>query len=393
MKLRKFLISAFLSGFLLSLSLLPAASCRPFPLPAAAPATLPAAGEAPTPGGPSGSFLPGGDLTGREKELLQELLEISLQLDECRRQSDQLAAKISESRQQAEKTGAELARTQTLLAARGQRLGRLLAFTYRYGEVSLLGVLLGTHSFSEFVSQSFYISAFLSRQAKIFLETRRLVAEKKSLLARLEQLQKDAAAEKALLDETAARAEQLKEERLRLLAEARRQSQDLARRLTLLEEQWGRLVGAINGAFRQISALPPESLAPDRLGFSGGSFYAEISASTLNRLLQAAAEKSENLKSPFAFVSSEGVTIGGSLSSPAASFVLRGKLFPGQTGKKVLFRPEGLEINGVPAEKEILSVVSREGISWDLGEYLPFLKISAIECNEGRIILTFSGIF
>lgn len=336
---------------------------------------------------------PGGALDAREKELLNELLRINLQLEEYRRQSDSLAAALAENRRLIDRTGAELARARARLAAQERRLGGLLAFVYRYGETSLLSVLLGARSFSDFLNQSFYLSAFLSRQAAIIRETHRLAGEKETLLARLELLEKETAEKKTLFDEAAARTEQLKQDRLRLLAEARRQSQDLARRLLYLEERWGRITAALREAFRKISALPAGSLSPDRFGFSGGSFYAEISAATVNRLLREASGGPGEPASLSASVTPAGVTLSGSLSSPAASFSLGGSLVPDAAGEKLVFRPESLEIDGVPVEKELLAAVTTEEISWDLGEYLTFWKISAVKCAEERVILTLGGKF
>ncbi|MEW5899351.1 MAG: hypothetical protein AB1652_09320, partial [Bacillota bacterium] len=232
---------------------------------------------------------PGQELAAREQALVNELIKLDLQLEKCGRESNLLAARLEENRQLTEKTRAELSRTRLLLARERRRLGGLLAFHYRYGQVSYLSVLLGTHTFSEFVNQSFYLSVFITRQAKIIRETRRLATESETQLARLEQLQAAIANEKEQLARAIAEMEKLRAARGRLLADVRRQSAELAGRLLLLEEQWQKVLSGLRAAMQRISALPPGQLFPDRLSFSGGKLKAEIGAATLNRLLAAAA--------------------------------------------------------------------------------------------------------
>jgi len=339
---------------------------------------------------------PGQELAAREQALVNELIKLDLQLEKYGRESNLLAARLQENQQLTEKTRAELSRTRLLLARERRRLGGLLAFHYRYGQVSYLSVLLGTHTFSEFINHSFYLSVFIARQAKIIRETRRLAAESEAQLARLEQLQAAIANEKEQLARAIAEMEKLRAARGRLLADVRRQSAELAGRLLLLEEQWQKVLSGLRAAMQRISALPPGQLLPDRLSFSGGKLKAEIGAATFNRLLAAAA--GDDFETLAVNISPDGVAISGVLGGAgrrtAVPFTLKGNFLPDPGGRKVSLYPQALEINNAPAEKEILAFLAgAEGISWDLGESFPFLKILQITPAEDKMIITFTGNF
>ncbi|MEW6425729.1 MAG: hypothetical protein AB1523_13505 [Bacillota bacterium] len=339
---------------------------------------------------------PSQEPAAREQALVNELIKLDLQLEKYGRESNLLTARLQENQQLTEKTRAELSRTRLLLARERRRLGGLLAFLYRYGQVSYLSVLLGTHTFSEFVNQSFYLSVFIARQAKIIRETRRLAAESEAELTRLEQLQAAIANEKEQLARAIAEMEKLRATRRRLLADVRRQSAELAGRLLLLEEQWQKVLSGLRAAMQRISALPPGQLFPDRLSFSGGKLKAEIGAATLNRLLAAAA--GDDFETLAVNISPDGVAISGVLGGAgrrtAVPFTLKGNFLPDPRGRKVSLYPQALEINNAPAEKEILAFLAgAEGISWDLGESFPFLKILQITPGEDKMIITFTGNF
>ncbi|MCL6448448.1 MAG: hypothetical protein K6U04_09910 [Armatimonadetes bacterium] len=337
---------------------------------------------------------PGRELAAREQALVNELIKLDLQLEKYGRESSLLAARLEENLELTEKTRTELSRTRLLLARERRRLGGLLAFHYRYGQVSFLNLLLGTHTFSEFVNQSFYLSAFIARQAKIIRETRRLAAESEARLARLEQLQVAIANEKEQLARAIAEMEKLRAARGRLLADVRRQSVELAGRLLLMEEQWQKVLSGLRAVMQRISALPPGQLFPDRLSFSGGKLKAEIGAATFNRLLAAAA--GDDFETLAVHISPDGVAISGALGGAgtptAVPFTLKGNFLPDSGGRKVSLCPQALEINNVPAEKEILAFLAgTEGISWDLGESFPSLKILEITPGEDKIIFAFTG--
>jgi len=335
---------------------------------------------------------PENPLAAREQALLNELLKLDLQLAEYHQKSNQLAARLEENRQLAEKTRAELAQIQLRLARERRRLGGLLDFSYRCGPVSYLGVLLGAHTFPEFVSQSFYLSALIARQAKIIRETRRLAEAERAELTRLQELQNTMKKEKELLALTTMETEKLRTGRQQFLADVRRRSAELAARLLLVEEQWQKVILGLRATIRKISTLPSNQLIPDRLTFSGGKFHAEIAAATLNRLLAAAGES--ELKNLTVSITPEGVTIHGAVRQPTASFSLKGNFAPAPGGRKVNFSPEVMEINDTPVEKEILAFLAGdEGISWDLGESFPFFKVLEIKPEENKIAITLAGNF
>lgn len=328
----------------------------------------------------------------REQALVNELLKLELQLEEYRQDYNKLAARLKENQELAEKTRAELSQTQHRLARERRRLGALLNFSYRGGPVSYLGVLLGAHSFSEFVNESFYLSVFIARQAKIIRETRRLAEERQVKLARLQELQNTIEKEKELLARTITETEKLRAGRQQFLADVRRQSAELAARVQLVEEQWQKVIFGLRATMRKISTFPSGQLVPDRLTFSGGKFKAEIAAAALNRLLAAAG--SDDFQNLAVNIVPEGVTIHGAVRRPTASFSLKGNFVPAPGGRKVNFSPQALEINNTPVEREILaSLAGEQGISWNLGESFPFFKVLEIKPEENKLAITLAGGF
>jgi len=354
--------------------------------PDAPPESPPAARAQPLAGKPEKS------LAASEQALLNELLKLDLQLAEYGQESSRLAARLEENRQLAAKTETALAQTRRRLTEERRRLGGLLDFSYRCGPLSYLDVLLGARTFAEFVNQSFYLSAIISRQAKIIRETRRLAETERAELTRLQELQETMEKDQELLARTVAQTEKLRAGRQQFLADVRRQSAELAARLALVEAQWQKVILGLRATMRKVSALPPGQLMPDRLSFAGGKFHAEIGAAALNRLLAAAGENAlKNLK---VTITPAGVVISGAVRQPEASFSLQGNFVPAPGGQRVDFSPEALEINNTPVEKDLLAALTgAQGISWDLGESFPALRVLEIKPQENQITITFAGKF
>lgn len=386
MKIHRILLFPALSLLIAAFYLLPKELATPAK---GAPAALPRQNA---PADFNASHRPDPQLTAEERALVSELLKLDLQLEECRLKYNLLEKNLKANQELTEKAREELLQNQLLLTQESRRLGGLLAFLYRCGQVSYLHLLLGTKNFSELIHQSFYLSFFIERQAKTVQKVHRLAQERRAILARLEELQGAVEKEKAQLAQTIEEIEKLRRQRRQFLTDVLRRAEGLAERLVFLETQWQRVILGLRAAMQKISSLPSGQLLPDRLIFSGGKFRAEINAATINRLLAEAA--GDDFAALWAAVSPAGVTIYGFLKEPDASFALSGNFIPDPAGKKVIFSPQTLEIDSTPTDKEILTFVAGDaGISWELEENFSFLKIHEITPEQGKVTITFTGGF
>jgi len=296
--------------------------------------------------------------SAREKTLASELLALDLQLDDMRERQRELRERLADLEREAADARRDLAAAGERLDASRKRLGRWLRYLYENGRLTLAGVLLDASSFGDLLRRLELVRWLAAYEADLFREVQARRDAVAAALSRNRALEKEIREQETALEHRIADTERLQRSKAEMLAALRAESDDLARRITALEEQWYASLTPLHSLLGRLDQLFIKELRPDRIRFSGRNISVEVSEATINAAL---GRMDVGEKSALRIrVAPEGITIAG-VSDGITTFSLTGKLVPDRDGRSVRFLPESLTLDGTPVQPEVLRKIARDG--------------------------------
>ena len=329
------------------------------------------------------------ELNAQEETLVAELLSINLELMQLRQVREAQEQNLAEIRGKIRTEQAQLARSEERLAEARVRLAVWLRYHYENGRWSYLELLLDTRSFGEFVSRMEMLQFLIVHEAVLVNEVRALNAELKEKLAGLRRLYAEARAEEHRIAAQMQEIEKTKAKRVAFLDDIRKQSAELADRMTRMEDQWQASLAPLQDVLKQLSHLLVSELKPDRIRFEGRNVRLEVSAQSVNKAIRSANQKPGDKLS--VSLAQDAVLINGENAAQQAKFTLAGKLVPTRDGITVIFRPRSLTINGTAIKAELLPLLNREGsLSFSLGQSFRAFAITDIRHEPDKVVVILS---
>lgn len=319
-----------------------------------------------------------------ENRILAELVALRLQIDSAREEILALEEQLKKNLRDRAAREQELVQIRTDLAASSKELGRWVEFTYRYGYVSILDVLVSASDFNDFLNRSFLLWTIMDQQAGAFQHNRSLRQQVEQQLQQLDILNKSLSSNRARLENTIAELRQKESALEQFLADLRVRSAELEAKLAELSKRWAEVTGLTADIINRFSTLPEGGLEPDRLRFTLGGLRVEYTDDTINRAIQ------KINPYPSARVNVQlhpGQTvISGHTDHQGISFSLHGnfKITPDQ--KKIVFVPASITVGDDTLKGDLLkSILDNSDLTWDITRYYPRLSITGVTNGNGKI--------
>ena len=323
-----------------------------------------------------------GDTTRSEEQVLGELFTLGRALEAKRTAIARVTAEIAVVQRRREEARAELTRLEAERTERQARLGRRLRYYHEHGRVAPMGVLLGAHSFLDFLSRVDLLSQILDQDARLIREVRSLtaqVAAREQTLreseASLDQLQRSLQVDEATLAEAVAQREAL-------LAGLREERAAMEARLAALERTFtASAMPVLEALGSNLLTIDPAGLEPDELTvslFPPGA-VALVSARSLTELFA----RREELKGLTVRVVPDTVSLEGSFEGTAVR--IGGHLRV--AGPALLrFEPEQIHIGDFAVPPQAIHSLTEGGrIDIELGDMVSPFVLKEVTLGQDQL--------
>jgi peptidoglycan hydrolase CwlO-like protein len=326
-------------------------------------------------------------LNEQEKALVAQLLDWDVQIESARVEQERLQREIPMLDAQLAALEAQLAHSRVQLEEGFVRLGRWLDHLYRYGAVTYLDVVLGASDFIDFIERTEMVGMIVNSQLSILDEVQGFAAAVWEQAAAVKQTHEELSAKSAGLALRLKEMEAARDGREEFLAMLRQQSSGLASRVVQAETQWYRSLNSLHYLLANLNSLPLNTLAPDKTELTRSGLRLTFSDQALNSKL---AEMGDANLAGYSVRCYPGrFTVAGPAADPGGpDFVVEGNFVMAED-ERVRYVPENLTLAGVPVSREVLGYLSSEsGMVIDYGAYLETFRLSAVDIEEGKIIIT-----
>jgi peptidoglycan hydrolase CwlO-like protein len=333
-----------------------------------------------------GALLQQAGLNEQEKALVAELLDWDVRIESARLEQVRLQREVPLLEAQLAGSEAQLAQSRVQLEEGYARLGRWLNHLYRYGALTYLDVVLGASNFVDFTERAELVGMIVNSQLKIIDEVQSFAEAVREQVTAVRQTRDELAAKSAELAVRLGEMEQARAGREAFLAELRRQSSDLAAKVTAAETQWYNSLNSLHYLISNLNSLPLYTLTPDKTELTRSGLRLEFSDQELNRKL---AEMGDANLAGFSVRCYPGrFTVSGPASDQGGpDFVVEGNFLLAED-ERVRFVPENLTLAGMPVSREVLGYLSSEsGMVIDYGAYIETFRLSAIDIEDGKIVI------
>lgn len=323
------------------------------------------------------------ELGEREKQLVAELLDWDLKIESARVSHDLLQEEIK-------KTGRKMKEAQNALTAcrlslekNREYLGRLVNFTYRYGMVAYLEVVLQATGFYDLINRLVLLKTIIMYQAGLIEETRTLMAKVQEQERAYERAGTELQSKSGDLARNINEMEQLRAGREAMLEAARAESELLAGRVAEAEFKWLRSLTSLRSMLEHLDLLPWNKLLPENVNLGFLSARLEFSDEQINRII---------------FRQGYDNFVGLTVRSAPGTFTIRGGKagvdefsisgdFVNAEEGKLRYQPRELFLAEIPVSEQVLAFISsKQNISFG-GEVLPGYKLSRVEPAQDKLVV------
>jgi peptidoglycan hydrolase CwlO-like protein len=328
-------------------------------------------------------------LDEQEKALVVELLDWDVRIESARLEQERLQREIPLLEELLAASEVQLGQSRVQLEQGYARLGQWLDHLYRHGFFTYMDVVLGSADFTEFVERAEMVGMIVNSQLNILDEVQSFAVAVREQAAAVRQTRDDLSAKSAELAVRLREMETARAGREEFLAALRQESSSLAARVVQAETQWYRSLNSLHYLIANLNSLPLYTLSPDKTELTRSGLRLEFSDQELNRKL---AEMGDANLAGFSVRCYPGrFTVAGPAAYPGGpDFVVEG-FFVMAEDKRVRFQPENLTLAGAPVSREVLGYLASEGgMVIDYGAYLETFRLSAIDIEEGKIVITLS---
>ena len=328
-------------------------------------------------------------LNEQEKALVAQLLDWDVKIESARVEQERLQREIPMLEEQLAALEAQLAQSRVQLDEGYARLGRWLNHLYRYGALTYLDVVLGASDFVEFTERAEMVGMIVNSQLAILDEVQSFAVAVREQAAAVRQTHEELSAKSAGLALWLTEMEAARDGREEFLAKLRQQSSGLASRVVQAETQWYRSLNTLHSLLANLNFLPLSTLTPDKTALTRSGLRLTFSDQALNSKLAEMGDA--NLAGYSVHCYPGRFTVAGPAADPGGpDFVVEGNFVMAED-ERVRFVPEDLTLAGAPVSREVLGYLSSEsGMVIDYGAYLETFRLSAIDIEEGKIVITLS---
>lgn len=323
------------------------------------------------------------ELGEREKQLVSELLDWDLKIESARVSHDRLQEEIK-------KTGRKMADSQSALAAyrlsldrNKEYMGRLVNFTYRYGMVGYLEVVLEAADFYDLINRLELLKTIINYQAGLIGETRTLMARVQEEQSLYERAGVELKSKGEALAWNISEMEQLRAGRKAMLDAARSESELLADRVVEAEFKWLRSLTSLSSMLEHLDALPWNQLSPENIDIGLFSARLEFSDEQINRVI---------------FKQGSDDFVGLTVECEPGTFTIRGGKagvnefsisgdFVNTENGYLRYQPRVLILAEIPVSEQVLEFISKkQNLSFG-GEVLPGYNLSNVQPGQDKLVV------
>lgn len=331
-------------------------------------------------------------ISGLEEDanrLAQELVVLDLKLKKAEQERELIKKELADTRKKKDDAAGQYKKSLEIQNQSLKKIGLWLNFQYRYGYWSLLDIILGSDSLPDLINRTAAVAIILGRQAKDY----RQAAEACAVVLQKEKAMKEAEEQLNLqnqaLSEQINNIQNISEERKEFLAEIKRNSLDLARKVASLERKFLESLNLVDFLTNALAKFSWQEVKPDRVTVASGGIVVELTEASLNRSLQASGVK--DLEGLSVSLGPGMFTLTGRDKNSPSMFSLGGSLAPTDASTAVRLEPKALSLDGIPVTGDVVREMAANS-----SFYLPIpadvnsFKPSRIDISEGKmtIILT-----
>jgi len=324
------------------------------------------------------------ELRANENKILAELVALKLQIETAQAQILSLEHQTKNNLRAKAVQEQELLQIKANLAASSKELGKWVEFTYRYGYVDVLDVLVSSSDFNDLINRSFLLWNIMDQQALALQYNRALRNQAEEKIGLIRAINHFIARDKSQLQNKITAMQRTETELAQFLSDLKNQSVELEARLNALSQQWAEVTGLTSGIINRLSTLPVEEFSPDGIKFSFGGMQLEYSDVTINRAVKIVSNDPANRIN--VNIKPELITISGRTGSQGVIFDVKGNFAITPDKKKIIFVPRSITVNNNTLEGYMLEIIlDKSDLTWDITRYYPRLTITGFSNGHGKI--------
>lgn len=320
------------------------------------------------------------ELNIEEQKLLSELRELQIKAEALKLKLDNLAQQIVNHNQRMKELNKDLDTLKIDLQTARQELVKIIRNYYYTGSYAYLEVIFDAQSWGDMLIRFEMINRLVAHNQKHIAAVIKLENQLASTRSELEQEKREAQQAYEEQKEQSELLAQAQLEKEQALNHAQSVSQELYQKLLQVEQSWSSVFPAIDTLLLSLPELPWFSVTPDRVHFDflTGQMIIEVSEKTLNSHFSKLNSKLASIK---VLVEQDQLTLRCVEEFPVD---LIGSLV--MENKAVRFEPETLVIDGLPVQKETISLLTKEyDLFLDISKVQSGYSLAKIELLPGMI--------